>query len=80
MLIVNVVPAGISEKEQIEALLGPYLVFKRFPGSWELQVYRKNRAGIRFWEKCFRIATTTKPIVDCIAGAGGHRIAYSCEA
>src|SRR5262249_4468369 len=36
------------------------LIWKRFPGDWELQIHARNDAAIQFWTSCVKDAAHNK--------------------
>jgi predicted acetyltransferase len=51
-------------------------IWKRFPGSWELQVHATNAAAIGFWAACARASGEEEPIVTAIEAPDGRRWQY----
>ena len=52
-------------------------IFCLFPGNWELQIHRKNKAAIGFWEKCIKLKVKNEPHVSQIKAGDGNRIQYN---
>ncbi len=52
-------------------------IWKRFPGSWELQVHARNAAAVRFWSSSAEVATGKAPQVHEVQAPDGRRIQFN---
>lgn len=49
------------------------LIWRRFPGSWELQVHARNTASLRFWTSCIEASAKGAPQLTEIETEDGKR-------
>ncbi len=54
-------------------------VWRRFPGTWRLQVHPGNAAGIAFWGRCIEESATGNIEVCEVVEEDGRRLQYSFE-
>jgi predicted acetyltransferase len=50
------------------------LIWKRFPGDWELQIHARNAAAIQFWTSCVRDPAHTEPTITNVNASDGRRL------
>ena len=53
------------------------VLWKRFPGQWELQVHARNSAAVQFWEACIEAATSESPQMHKIQAQDGLRVQFN---
>ena len=53
------------------------LLWRRFPGDWELQVHARNEIAMRFWTACIDRVASTESSVTHIKANDGRRIQFN---
>jgi predicted acetyltransferase len=54
-------------------------VWRRFPGSWRLQVHLRNKAGLAFWPRCIEEHACADLRVREVSEEDGRRLEYQFE-
>src|SRR5262245_8231776 len=54
-------------------------LWRRFPGSWELQVHPLNEAAVSFWRKCIETLSTGLVRTQKVQEEDGCRVQYNFE-
>lgn len=49
-------------------------IWRRFPGTWELQIHRRNAAAVRFWSSCVATESGHPPEIRVVDAADGGRL------
>jgi predicted acetyltransferase len=52
------------------------LIWRRFPGSWELQVHARNTAALRFWTSCIEASAQEDPELTEVETVDGKRFQF----
>lgn len=52
-------------------------IWRRFPGSWELQTHARNAAALAFWRRCIEAHATGPVLTTDVAAADGRRVQWN---
>jgi predicted acetyltransferase len=52
-------------------------IWRSFPGDWEIQVYARNSAAVRFWSLCAEAEAREAPSVTEVYSDDGRRLQYN---
>lgn len=53
------------------------LIWRRFPGAWELQVQGPNAGALRFWDACVKTIVGSAPSITELDGPDGRRYQFN---